>query len=121
MRSSEQENSIPYAQPFGVIDGSSETILEYIPALKSAFCAFIDRFSDVVVAIQVFIVKLRVDVMMDKLGFGGVFAQHPSIVLSTFSKVALHEQWRPPRRRFGVSFWELFLCAYCAKEKVDKR
>jgi hypothetical protein len=21
----------------------------------------------------------------------------------------------------GVSFWELFLCAYCAKEKVDKR
>lgn len=73
MRSSEQENSIPYAQPFGVIDGSSETILEYIPALKSAFCAFIDRFSDVVVAIQVFIVKLRVDVMMDKLGFSELF------------------------------------------------
>jgi hypothetical protein len=66
VRSSEQENSIPYEQPFGVIDGSSETILEYIPALKSAFCAFIDRFSDVVVAIQVFILKLRVDVMMDK-------------------------------------------------------
>jgi hypothetical protein len=73
VRSSEQENSIPYAQPVGVIDGSSETILEYIPALKSAFCAFIDRFSDVVVAIQVFILKLRVDVMMDKLGFSELF------------------------------------------------
>ena len=44
-----------------------------------------------------------------------MFAQYPHIVLSTFSKVA-------PRgvSALGVSFWELFLCAYCAKEKVDK-
>ena len=43
------------------------------------------------------------------------------IVLSTFSKVVPHAQWRPPRRRIGVSFWELFLCAYAVKEKVDEK
>jgi hypothetical protein len=44
--------------------------------------------------------------------------------LSTFSKVALHAQWRGYGARspvLSVSFWELFLCAYTVKEKVDKR
>ena len=35
--------------------------------------------------------------------------------------VALHAQWRSPRRRYGISFWELFLCASGFKEKVDKK
>ena len=43
------------------------------------------------------------------------------IVLSTFSKVVPCAQQRPPRRRIGVSFWELFLCAYAVKEKVDEK
>jgi hypothetical protein len=53
---------------------------------------------------------------------GALLVNRPSIVLSTFLKVALHEQWRLRGvSALGVSFWELFLCAYCAKEKVDKR
>ena len=69
------------------------------------------------------------------------------VVSSTFSKVALHAEWRGSVRELGVrtnppvvlthffksgrprgvsakngiSFWELFLCASCGKEKVDKR
>ena len=42
-------------------------------------------------------------------------------VSSTFLKVVLHAQWRSPRRRYGISFWELFLCASGFKEKVDKK
>jgi hypothetical protein len=47
-----------------------------------------------------------------------------AIVLSTFSKVVLHAQWRGSRARspwLSVSFWELFLCAYAVKEKVGKK
>jgi hypothetical protein len=38
--------------------------------------------------------------------------------------VALHAQWRGYGARspvLSVSFWELFLCAYTVKEKVDER
>jgi hypothetical protein len=46
---------------------------------------------------------------------------HCAIVSSTFLKVALHAQWRPRGvSALGISFWELFLCAYGFKEKVDK-
>jgi hypothetical protein len=59
-----------------------------------------------------------VEIVYYKLGFVGVFAQHPSIVLSTFSKVAPCAQQRSPRRRTAISFLlSFFLCGYTAKEK----
>ncbi len=61
----------------------------------------------------------------DKFGFSAHYVRtNPLIVSSTFLKVALHAQWRGYGARspvFSVSFWELFLCAYFVKEKVDKR
>ena len=47
-----------------------------------------------------------------------------AIVSSTFSKVVPHAQWRGYGARspvYAVSFWELFLCGSCPKEKVDNR
>jgi hypothetical protein len=38
------------------------------------------------------------------------------VFCSAFSKAEAQRL----ERKNGVSFWELFLCAYCAKEKVDK-
>ena len=63
-------------------------------------------------------------IINDKLGVIGVLAQTKAIVSSTFSKVALHAQWRGYGARspvYAVSFWELFLCGSCPKEKVDNR
>ena len=59
-RSSEHENSIPYAQPFLVSAGSSDTIRQYIFSFARIFCAFIDKFNDEIVAMQVFIIFLQV-------------------------------------------------------------
>ena len=53
-----------------------------------------------------------------------LFALTFAIVSSTFLKVVLHAQWRGNGARspvLGVSFWELFLCAYAVKEKVGNR
>jgi hypothetical protein len=59
----------------------------------------------------------------NKLGFSGVFAQHQSDCFRPpFSKGGALRVAEPRGlSALGVSFWELFLCAYCAKEKVDKR
>ena len=44
-----------------------------------------------------------------------LFAQNQAIVSSTFSKVALHEQWRGSRARspcYGISFVSFSLCLF---------
>lgn len=53
--SSEQENSSPYEQPRFVSAGSMLTIFEKMPFAARAFCAFIDKLTVLMVAIQVFI------------------------------------------------------------------
>ena len=56
----------------------------------------------------------------DKLGFVEMFAQIKAIVSSTFSKVALHEQWRG-QGRVALAIAFLFIAFLCASSPKEKR